>query len=124
MGLHQIKVLGTPGLLHHRSFLSHHGPWQWKRGASKRQSTFPERQPYAGMVWMAEVLCRAKREPSSEMISFLPPILYLPFFPPSVQQAVATTLWPSVPSWPAASPHARQPSNRTSSPAVAFLVRT
>ena len=28
-------------------FLSHHGPWLWKRGASKRQSTFPERQPYA-----------------------------------------------------------------------------
>ena len=29
----------------------------------------------------------------------LPPLLFLPFLPPSVQEEVATTLWPSVPSW-------------------------
>lgn len=35
-----------------------------------------------------------RRWPSSS-----PPLLFLPFLPPSVQEEVATTLWPSVPSW-------------------------
>ena len=63
--------------------------YYWDRGQNRGRSKVNfEYKP--GMVSMAEVLSRVKRAPSPSSS----------FCSPSIQQAVvATTLWPSVPSW-------------------------